>query len=62
MPGADHGCGLNSTGSQPYFHRDSVTDSRFEHLKHGDTVRYVEEEDDRGPVATKIRPASGAED
>jgi len=60
-PGADHGFVLNSTGSQLYFHRDSVTNGRFEDLKPGDTVRYVEEEGDAGPVATKVRLAAGAE-
>ncbi|MBV9777656.1 MAG: HPF/RaiA family ribosome-associated protein [Acetobacteraceae bacterium] len=54
-PGADHGFILNSTGSQLYFHRDSVTNGRFEDLKQGQLVYYVEEEGDAGPVATKVR-------
>jgi cold shock CspA family protein/ribosome-associated translation inhibitor RaiA len=54
-PGADHGFILTSTGSQLYFHRDSVTNGRFESLKTGDRVLYVEELADSGPVATKIR-------
>jgi cold shock CspA family protein/ribosome-associated translation inhibitor RaiA len=54
-PGADHGFILNSVGSQIYFHRDSVTNTKFETLKQGDLVYYVEEEGDAGPVATKIR-------
>jgi cold shock CspA family protein/ribosome-associated translation inhibitor RaiA len=54
-PGADHGFILNSTGSQVYFHRDSVTDGRFEDLREGDLVHYVEEEGDAGPTATKVR-------
>jgi cold shock CspA family protein/ribosome-associated translation inhibitor RaiA len=58
-PGADHGFILNSVGSQLYFHRDSVTNADFEKLKQGDTVHYVEEEGDTGPVATKIRLATG---
>ncbi|HTW69310.1 MAG TPA: HPF/RaiA family ribosome-associated protein [Acetobacteraceae bacterium] len=60
-PGADHGFILNNTGSQLYFHRDSVTNGRFETLKPGDTVHYVEEEGDAGPTATKVRLA-GPED
>jgi cold shock CspA family protein/ribosome-associated translation inhibitor RaiA len=56
-PGADHGFLLTSTGSQLYFHRDSVTNGRFEDLKRGDFVYYVEEEGDAGPVATKVRLA-----
>jgi cold shock CspA family protein/ribosome-associated translation inhibitor RaiA len=58
-PGADHGFILNSTGSQLYFHRDSVTNARFEDLRQGDMVHYVEEEGDAGPVATKVRIGSG---
>jgi cold shock CspA family protein/ribosome-associated translation inhibitor RaiA len=58
-PGSDHGFILTSTGSQLYFHRDSVTNARFEELHEGDVVHYVEEEGDAGPVATKIRVAAG---
>jgi cold shock CspA family protein len=54
-PGVDHGFILNSTGSQLYFHRDSVTNGRFEDIREGDLVHYVEEDGDSGPVATKIR-------
>jgi cold shock CspA family protein len=54
-PGTDHGFILTSTGSQLYFHRDSVTNGRFKDLRQGDLVHYVEEEGDTGPVATKIR-------
>jgi cold shock CspA family protein/ribosome-associated translation inhibitor RaiA len=61
-PGADHGFILNNVGSQLYFHRDSVTNGRFEELKEGVTVHYVEEEGDAGPVATKVRLATTAED
>jgi len=57
-PGVDHGFILTSTGSQLYFHRDSVTNARFEDLKPGDTVHYVEEAADSGPVASKIRRAT----
>ncbi|HET7879847.1 MAG TPA: HPF/RaiA family ribosome-associated protein [Acetobacteraceae bacterium] len=56
-PGADHGFILNSLGSQLYFHRDSVTNGRFEDLREGATVHYVEEQSDIGPTATKIRIA-----
>lgn len=56
-PGVDHGFILNSVGSQLYFHRDSVTNGRFEALKEGDMVHYVEGEGDAGPIATKVRIA-----
>lgn len=57
-PGADHGFLNNSNGSQVYFHRDSVTDGRFEDLTEGDVVHYVEERGDAGPTATKVRVGS----
>lgn len=57
-PGADHGFLLTSTGSQLYFHRDSVTNGRFEDLTPGTVVHYVEEAADTGPVATKVRIAA----
>jgi ribosome-associated translation inhibitor RaiA/cold shock CspA family protein len=57
LPGADHGFLLNSTGTQLYFHRDSVTNGRLEDLQVGDLVHYVEDEGDAGPVATKVRVA-----
>lgn len=54
-PGADHGFILTNTGTQLYFHRDSVTNADFAALQQGQMVHYVEEEGDAGPVATKIR-------
>lgn len=55
QPGDDHGFIVTSSGSRLYFHRDSVTDTRFEDLAEGAIVHYVEEESDSGPVATKVR-------
>lgn len=60
-PGADHGFILNAQGSQIYFHRDSVTDGQFADLHEGDTVHYVEEEGDTGPIARKVRVGAGAQ-
>jgi cold shock CspA family protein/ribosome-associated translation inhibitor RaiA len=54
-PGADHGYLQTPTGTQLYFHRDSVTNARFEDLREGQIVHYVEEAGDAGPVATKVR-------
>jgi cold shock CspA family protein/ribosome-associated translation inhibitor RaiA len=54
-PGADYGFILTNTGTQLYFHRDSVTDGDFATLKPGDAVHYVEEQGDAGPVAAKVR-------
>jgi cold shock CspA family protein/ribosome-associated translation inhibitor RaiA len=60
-PGQDHGFILTSSGSQVYFHRDSVTNGRFEDLREGDLVHYVEEQGSAGPTATKIRLPVGPE-
>ncbi len=57
-PGADHGYLQTPTGTQLYFHRDSVTSGAFDDLKAGDPVHYVEEEGGAGPVATKVRIAT----
>lgn len=57
-PGADHGFILTSIGAQLYFHRDSVTNGRFEDLHEGDVVHYVEEEGAAGPTAAKVRIAA----
>ena len=57
LPGADHGFILNNLGTQLYFHRDSVTNGSFEDLAVGQSVHYVEEQGDAGPVASKVRVA-----
>lgn len=57
-PGADHGFLIDNRGTQLYFHRDSVTNGRFEALQRGDAVHYVPEDGDSGPVAVKVRLAS----
>ncbi len=54
-PGADHGFLTTASGTQLYFHRDSVTRGRFEELRVGDAVHYVEDMGASGPVATKVR-------
>ena len=61
-PGTDHGFLLTNTGTQLYFHRDSVTNDAFAKLKPGDVVYYVEQEGDTGPVASKVRLASHSEE
>ena len=57
LPDADHGFILTNLGTQLYFHRDSLTNGDFAHLKVGDRVHYVEEDGDAGPVAAKVRVA-----
>lgn len=53
--GADHGFLIDNTGTQLYFHRDSVTNGRFENLSRGDHVHYVPEASGIGPIAAKVR-------
>ena len=60
-PGSDHGFLIDNNGTQLYFHRDSVTNGRFETMQRGDLVHYVAETTDTGPVAIKVRlTTSGA--
>jgi cold shock CspA family protein/ribosome-associated translation inhibitor RaiA len=61
-PGADYGFVLTNTGTQLYFHRDSVTDGDFATLQPGDAVHYIEEQGDAGPVAAKVRVGGRATD
>jgi cold shock CspA family protein len=44
-------------GKEVYFHRNSVAGGAFARLEVGDEVRYREEEGERGPQATFVRPA-----
>lgn len=54
---ADHGFVLTNTGSQLYFHRNSVQGDDFDALKRGDHVHYVETVGDTGPMANKVKRA-----
>ncbi|TAM75426.1 HPF/RaiA family ribosome-associated protein [bacterium] len=44
-------------GREIYFHRDSVLDGAFKRLKVGSTVRFAEEEGEKGPQASTVRQA-----
>ena len=59
-PGSDHGFLIDNGGTQLYFHRDSVTNGRFEAMRPGDPVHYTPETTDTGPVAVKVRLVPGA--
>jgi cold shock CspA family protein/ribosome-associated translation inhibitor RaiA len=54
-PGGDFGFILTGTGSQLYFHRNSVLSGNFADLRRGTEVHYVEEMGDTGPTAAKVR-------
>jgi ribosome-associated translation inhibitor RaiA/cold shock CspA family protein len=56
-PERDFGFLMTKEGGLLYFHRNSVLTGDFDKLKRGDSVRYVEEVGDTGPIATKVRAA-----
>ncbi len=51
---ADHGTIDAADGRQIYFHRHSVVDDAFEHLKVGSEVWFAEENGDEGPQASTV--------
>jgi cold shock CspA family protein len=53
----DRGYGFLETadGREVYFHENSVLEDKFKGLKQGDTVRYVEQEGEKGPQASTVR-------
>ncbi len=53
----DRGYGFLETidGREVYFHENSVVDAKFEDLKQGDSVRYVEKQGQKGPQASTVR-------
>lgn len=53
-PAEDHGFILTNTGTQLYFHRNSVLDGSFDSLRTGTVVHYVEAVGDTGPTASKV--------
>jgi len=55
VPERDHGFIAASDGREIYFHRNSVTGGKFDHLKVGQEVRFSEGVGDKGPQATWVR-------
>lgn len=54
----DDGYGFleSDDGREIYFHRNSVVDDEFGRLELGELVSFSEEEADRGPQATSVKP------
>jgi len=46
-------------GREIYFHRNSVLNGAFPRLEPGTTVSYAEEDGDKGPQASTVRPLRG---
>jgi cold shock CspA family protein len=53
-PDKDAGFILTKEGGLVYFHRNAVLAGSFEELRRGDSVQYVEDTGDTGPLATKV--------
>ena len=55
----DQGYGFLATkeGREIYFHKDSVLNHAFDHLRVGTTVNFAEEQGDKGPQASSVRIA-----
>jgi ribosomal subunit interface protein len=56
-PGKDFGFLMTKEGGLLYFHRNSVLSGKFDDLRRGDEVSYVEDMGDTGPIASKVRIA-----
>jgi cold shock CspA family protein/ribosome-associated translation inhibitor RaiA len=56
IPGAGYGFLETPDGREIYFHRNSVRNGGFGHLEVGTEVAFSEEEGDKGPQATTVRP------
>lgn len=54
FPEKNHGFIQMINGREIYFHRNSVHGDGFDALAVGDTVRFIEEEDDLGPQASAV--------
>jgi ribosomal subunit interface protein len=53
-PDADFGKIATSDGKLVYFHRNSIVNNSFDHLKVGDAVRFSEEMGELGPQASTV--------
>ncbi len=58
FPEEDYGFLETADGREIYFHRNSVAGDRFDELRVGSGVNFVEEEGKEGPQATTVRIVS----
>ena len=61
-PAGEHGFVLTPSGSQLYFHRNSLVNRNFDRLQVGDKVHFVETVGDTGPIAAKVWRVEGDRD
>jgi cold shock CspA family protein/ribosome-associated translation inhibitor RaiA len=57
FPDAGYGFLVTLAGREVYFHRASVLHQGFDRLEVGTEVAFVEEEGEKGPQASTVRPA-----
>jgi cold shock CspA family protein len=57
-PSGDFGFIATSDGREVYFHKNSVLNDGFARLKPGSAVTYAEEEGEKGPQASTVKPTS----
>jgi cold shock CspA family protein len=55
FPEMDYGILETTEGREVYFHRNSVLEERFEHLRIGSEVRFAEESGEKGPQASTVK-------
>jgi cold shock CspA family protein len=55
LPAAGYGFLETLGGREIYFHKNSVLDGNFSHLKLGTVVSFVEEEGEKGPQASTVK-------
>lgn len=55
-PEQDYGYLLTNTGALLYFHRNALIDGKFEELRQGNVVHYIEAMGEGGPTAVKVWP------
>jgi cold shock CspA family protein len=58
MPGEGYGFLESADGREIYFHRNSVSDHGFDNLEVGRRVSFVEEEGEKGPQASYVKPVA----
>ncbi len=56
FPEAGYGFILTPDGREIYFHRNSVLNGGFDRLEEGTEVSYTEEEGEKGPQASTVKP------
>jgi cold shock CspA family protein len=57
FPAAGYGFLETPGGREIYFNKNSVLEEGFDHLKIGTVVKFAEEEGEKGPQASTVKPA-----